>query len=590
MIGGTANNKFKARKSWTPAVGFAYGQVLLYGPENLSFNWWEDALEFDVYNSKSILLRLMVDAIYNEIASVIKVQSPSRTKEVIKNVLINLWCSRLMDRPVRYSRDRNWYSSHRRYGKLFLKYERIIPVIDALEILGYIAQKAGISIPDKNFGRQTRMWGTYKLWSRFSDFDLMQTQTFFSKPEPEELIILHKEVKKKSKKTGKVKKYQVPIGYTETRQTRKWREQQQVINDYTSRQVISVKLDGKIVVNKYFLIQYLYSNILNGDIKLGTVSTSNSSAVYKNNTYIQLNSNPTITRLLSSYNSPSHIYQNNTIPLHKLQTTMTQMKQPRHLIPVLIHDSAQKGAGLLGYIFNVRSEVAEATTEAERQAILNEEFRLEDIGIQELTFTLNRERLHRVFNRASFKKGGRAYGALHQNLPKQMRQYIYINGSRTVEVDYSAYHILMLYHREGIDYTDDPYRACGGDDMRKLFKIVGLVAINAENTKKAYGAIKDEFKDAGIPIPSIKKPLVTLIDTFKNAHKPIGKYLFSDMGATLMNIDSEIMNNILLRLTSKDIPALSVYDSVVVPEVHADYLREVMVQEYQAIMKYEPKF
>ena len=143
---------------------------------------------------------------------------------------------------------------------------------------------------------------------------------------------------------------------------------------------------------------------------------------------------------------------------------------------------------------------------------------------------------------------------------------------------------------EGIDYTDDPYLVCGGQDLRETYKAVGLIAINAENDKSAYGAIRDELTARGIPLPKIDKPLVALVNTFREAHKPIYKYLFSDIGITLMNKDGEIMNNILMRLMDKGILGLSVYDSVIVEEQYAEILRDIMVAEYKEVMKFNPMF
>ena len=157
-------------------------------------------------------------------------------------------------------------------------------------------------------------------------------------------------------------------------------------------------------------------------------------------------------------------------------------------------------------------------------------------------------------------------------------------------MDYSAFHIRMLYHREGIDYKEDPYRVCGGKDHRETYKIVGLIAINAKNDRSAYGAIRDELEASGIPLPKIDKPLVSLVKTFREAHKQIAKYLFSDIGITLQNIDGEIMNNILMRLMDQGILGLSVYDSVIVAEQYADILREIMVAEYKEVMGFKPIF
>ena len=103
-------------------------------------------------------------------------------------------------------------------------------------------------------------------------------------------------------------------------------------------------------------------------------------------------------------------------------------------------------------------------------------------------------------------------------------------------------------------------------------------------------AIKRELKARGIPLPKIDKPLVWLVKTFRDTHKPISKYLFSDIGITLMNIDGEIMNNILMRLMDKGVIGLSVHDSVIVAEQYADILREIMVAEYEKVMKFKPMF
>ena len=148
----------------------------------------------------------------------------------------------------------------------------------------------------------------------------------------------------------------------------------------------------------------------------------------------------------------------------------------------------------------------------------------------------------------------------------------------------------MLYNQEGIDYQDDPYSVCEGQEMRAIYKAVGLIAINAENERKAYGAIRNELQDRGIPLPSIKKPLVALVNTFRDAHKPIEQYLFSGIGLTLQNIDGHIMNAILMRLMNKGILGLSVFDSVIVAEEHEALTKEVMTEEYKKIMGFNPKF
>ena len=224
--------------------------------------------------------------------------------------------------------------------------------------------------------------------------------------------------------------------------------------------------------------------------------------------------------------------------------------------------------------------------------ILKEEFLLKDIGINHLEIKFNKEVLHRVFNRndKSFKFGGRAFGAVYQRTPKNIRKHIQINNEPTIEIDFSAYHIRMLYHKIGIDYQDDVYSVCAGKDYREAFKCASLVIINAEDEEKAMGAIRDELIDNKIPLPKVRNPLRWMVSRFKEAHPDIAKFICSDEGVKLQNKDSHIMNAILMSLMDKNILGLSLYDSVIVAKQHEDVLKEMMTLEYKNVMGFRPKF
>jgi hypothetical protein len=194
-----------------------------------------------------------------------------------------------------------------------------------------------------------------------------------------------------------------------------------------------------------------------------------------------------------------------------------------------------------------------------------------------------------VFNRKSFKKGGRAFGATYQRLPEPIRKGIHINNDKTVEIDYSAYHIRMLYHLNGIDYTEDPYIACGGEKYRKAFKCASLVIINAKDEAEAKSAISEELIDEKIPFPDVKNPLNWMVERFKEAHQHIAGFICSDYGVKLQNIDSHIMNAILMGLMNKGILGLSLYDSIIVAEQYEYVLREMMISEYEKVMGFKPR-
>ncbi len=57
-----------------------------------------------------------------------------------------------------------------------------------------------------------------------------------------------------------------------------------------------------------------------------------------------------------------------------------------------------------------------------------------------------------------------------------------------------------------------------------------------------------------------------------------------------MNIDSKIMNAILIRLMDHGILGLSVFDSVIAKKRHEAFTREVMTEEYENEMGFKPRF
>jgi hypothetical protein len=539
-------------------------------------NWLEDAITLDVYKSNSKRLRGLINSIFDEVQTIIPTPNKSRYKEALKMVIINLWCSHFKGKPVRYSRDRAYYSRTSRYGKLFIKYDRLIPTIDALEALGYIQQKPGFWDSDKQLGRTTRMWSTPKLWPHFKKYGLKQPD-FFTIARPENVIEL---------RDGGNHNKGIKFSYTPA--IRRIRDDLERYNEFLERHDITVNLDGSVKVDTEFLVNSLYRGLLNGTVKIDLLKLA--TRIGTPNFTVGIINRPAI-QLFSSNNQYTSIITNQyTVPYHSIPlSTMTQRFLPEALVFLGFRYLDRSKDKLMYYLLDLAYSIAMDPDKERRKTRLADQFALEEIGIDRLILRLAYEYVHRVFNRGSFDLGGRGYGALHQRIPKHLRQLIHIDGQPTVELDYSAYHILMLYHKEGIDYQEDPYLVCEGPEMRSTYKAVGLVAINAENESKAYGGIYDELKSRGIPLPAGEKPLVRLLTRFREAHPAIAKYLYSGMGLHLMNLDSRIMNSILMRLMDKGILGLSVYDSVIVAEQHQEYLHQVMMEEYKKEMGFNPR-
>ena len=209
--------------------------------------------------------------------------------------------------------------------------------------------------------------------------------------------------------------------------------------------------------------------------------------------------------------------------------------------------------------------------------------------------------LHRVFNSIDLKQGGRFYGAQYQQLNKEQRNGILINGSPVVEIDYSGMHMRMLYHLSSLQYEGDPYSFVGDNkELRKIYKLAGLILINAKNITEAKRGFNDELRKR-LPIRGFTKVKSYLeflgfsqpSDVFENLmkhHEPISHHFNtgSGIGLTLQNYDSLIADKVLYHFTKRNIPCLCVHDSFIVPKTHAEDLKSIMIQSYQAILNFTP--
>ncbi len=172
-----------------------------------------------------------------------------------------------------------------------------------------------------------------------------------------------------------------------------------------------------------------------------------------------------------------------------------------------------------------------------------------------------------IFCRNDFSKGGRLYTSTQygvQNIKKEFRNDILINGGKTVELDFKSLHLTMLYHLEGMKYNEDAYDLGLNKELRPLIKKMTLISINAKRDSDTIKAVKDEIRKEKIKGNFENVDLNDLLNKIKDKHKAISKYLCSDYGVTLQNLDGKIMLDILTRAVDKDIVALPIHDSVIV--------------------------
>lgn len=206
-----------------------------------------------------------------------------------------------------------------------------------------------------------------------------------------------------------------------------------------------------------------------------------------------------------------------------------------------------------------------------------------------LHFDLSKKKLRRVFNRDSFRCGGRFYGGFWTEMPSKLRLRLIISCQKVIECDYSGIHIMLLYNKQGIDYASsyqDPYEIPGypkSDKHRNLFKKLLLATINADSRELAKSALQEDinFNRADYPdeIPDLDK----IIDDFSEHHEPIKDYLTTGQGLKLMYHDSQIAELVMKDMMQQSIPVLPVHDSFICPKQYSYELTTAMTKAYKAI-------
>lgn len=213
-----------------------------------------------------------------------------------------------------------------------------------------------------------------------------------------------------------------------------------------------------------------------------------------------------------------------------------------------------------------------------------------------------RKYLHRVFLDRRFDRGGRFYGAWYQNIPKEYREWISINGVPVVEPDFPSLHPRLLYSIGGHDIpAGDLYLLDGfpeDEDSRDFLKTVLLTAINAaddnsacngvrgkvqENREKAWAEGTDPPK---LPVDNLENDtLIPIINKFREKHHKIGHHFCKGVGSWLQSIDSQITDYVLMHFAERGIACLPMHDSYMIDARYQAELTDIMYRVYTEGLK-----
>ena len=202
------------------------------------------------------------------------------------------------------------------------------------------------------------------------------------------------------------------------------------------------------------------------------------------------------------------------------------------------------------------------------------------------TIDFSRRTLNRVFNDNEFQTGGRFYGGWWQNIPKQYRGNIIIDGKPTVEFDYSTIHPTILYLQEGLNPPKDAYTQIIEDNFHELdaekskLRSMLKTALNAMlNSKKSMSNSPKGItpSDFGLKWSEVSNAII-------KTHSSIAHHFYSDAGRRLQKIDSEIAEIVLLHFAKRNIPILPVHDSFLMHHGFASELSEAMQKAFDKLV------
>jgi len=201
-----------------------------------------------------------------------------------------------------------------------------------------------------------------------------------------------------------------------------------------------------------------------------------------------------------------------------------------------------------------------------------------------------RNRLYRIFN-GDFSSGGRFYRGWWQNIPRDLRKHITIDGEPCSELDYSCQHLLLLYARGEDEYRwlkgldDDPYYLEKyGSEVRDLLKVAILILVNASDRNTAVRAIRQKINDDFPEIESTNVFINPLIDELMDKHPIVRQHFFSGTGGALQFQDSKIAEYVLGHMKARGQLVLPVHDSFVVQDEYIDDLYTTMIQSYRTLV------
>lgn len=217
--------------------------------------------------------------------------------------------------------------------------------------------------------------------------------------------------------------------------------------------------------------------------------------------------------------------------------------------------------------------------------------RLADDPENERNIRMDQRSLYRVFNDPELLTGGRFYGGWWQNIPREYRRYMVVNGKQMVELDYSNQHPSILYAQASVSRPDDCY-----SDVIKLHNLPQGLTTNdlRDMVKAAFNAMLNSPKQlkqapSGVNPSKFGLKWADVSESIMDYHKPIAHHFYTGVGLRLQRMDSDIAEKVLLHFAHKGIAILPLHDSFMMHHGYESSLEPVMSSAFEEVVGLFPK-
>jgi hypothetical protein len=166
---------------------------------------------------------------------------------------------------------------------------------------------------------------------------------------------------------------------------------------------------------------------------------------------------------------------------------------------------------------------------------------------------------------------GRVYTRF-QNMPKELRAQMRIDGRDTVELDYKSNHLMMLIAMLEQPLPADPYLeiASESNSSRDQVKAFITASLGADSEEKAFNSLKRKKFNKEL-FNKIKVATTSLYE---------GLPLFKGVGVMLQSLEGQIALDIMDAGASEGIVVLPVHDSFITTVDKQDWLWDQMINQW----------